>query len=132
MNPAQVPDLHNFLMRKMAWDMLPHDERALTVMEGLNLIPASTDVVEVEMRESHLRTAKLAPIGDLVSTYASMATAIFGASMMSHRTDVSPETAQVYMQMTFDMVRVASFAIIGMLMETDALRLGMNQVQHSG
>lgn len=127
-DPGPLPDLHKFLMRKMAWDMLPHDGRAPRIMEGLGLAPASADVAEIEMNESHLRTAKLAPIGELVTTYASMATAVLGSSMMSHRGDVSPETAQVYMQMTFDMIRVATFAIIGLLIETDALRLGTNQV----
>lgn len=131
-NPAEFPDLHKFLMRKMAWDMLPHDERAVQIMAGLGLTPASTDVSDVEMHESHLRTAKTAPIGELVTTYASMATAVLGASMMSHRDDVNPETAQMYMQMTFDMIRTSSFAIIGMLVETDALRLGTNQVHQHG
>jgi len=129
-DPGPMPDLHNFLMRKMAWDMLPHNDHAVEVMKGLGLFPASSDVAEIEMNESHLRSGKVAPISELVTTYASMATAILGASVMAHRDDVHPETAQVYMQMTFDMIRVAAFAIIGMLIETDALRLGTNQVKH--
>lgn len=129
-DPSTLPDLHPYLLRKIAWDILPHDDKAVGVMEALGLVPASTDVSEIEKRESQMRAAKTSSIGALVTTYASMATGVLGAATMAQRDDVTQETVQVYMQMTFDMIRVAAFAIIGMLIETDALRLGTNQVQH--
>lgn len=131
-DPNTMPDLEKFLLRKIAWDILPHDQRAVPIMDSLGLVPASADVANVEMHESHNRAAKTLPIGELVTTYSSMATAVLGASMLAHREDLNPATTQVYMQMTFDMIRVAVFAIIGMLLETDALRLGMNQVPLNG
>lgn len=122
-NPGPLPDLTKFLLRKMAWDILPHDEDAAGVMKILNLEPASADVVAIEVAESHKRVAATAPIGELVNTYASMATAVLGASVMAKAGTTDPDTTQVFMQHTFDMIRIAVFAIIGLLVEAGQLRI---------
>lgn len=115
-------DVVPFVRRKLAWDMIPHDE-VLEVLPLLNLVPSSAEGQDQEHLDSHVRTYQLESMRDLVQIYSALSAEILGVVLLpdSEEHPVTEEQHHRFDQQNFTVINTACYAILAQFVDDGLL-----------
>jgi hypothetical protein len=122
--PDGYVDMTPVVRRKIAWDMLPHDE-VIPTFEALGIVIGSHDVLTLEHQESEARQQSMMPLLPLGQVLAGIATEVFGAAYLRPVPDgeITDDMKARFNEQNFQVIRSAVFAVIGQFLESGMLRM---------
>ncbi len=116
---AEPPiDVVPSVRRKLAWDMIPHDEVA-SFLPHLGLLPSSKEGSETEHLNSHVREHNAELVRELVQVYSALTADILGTVLLpdSAECPVTEDQRKQFTQQNFTIINTAAFAMISQFLD---------------
>jgi hypothetical protein len=126
--PDGVFDETLLVKRKIAWDIIPHDEVPAT-LDALGMVVGDQDVLDLEHQESHARQSPLLPMSLFVQAFTALATDVYSTAYLRPVEDedlgaAAEEIKQRFLDQNFEIARAVVFAVLGQLVENGFLQPG--------
>lgn len=125
-------DPRPLLLKRMTWDIFPHDYGVIREVQGkLGLVPDHDEGLDVEHAASDARVNKLAPLQETLDILAEFAGEVMAQYLVLSITgktesdvEVPDEIIEAFEEQNAEVLSEGVFAIISHLMDTGILEYG--------
>lgn len=126
------PDMRALLLRKLAWDVFPHDNDIVReVQQQLGLVPSDEDGLDFEHDQSDTRINRLAPLAPALRNLSRLAAEVTGLYMIfvmeAHadaELEIPEEFLEGFTQQNTEIIFESVHSILCHLLDVGALAYG--------
>jgi hypothetical protein len=132
-NEAELsPDPRPLVLKRLAWDVFPHDYDAIREVQGrLGLVPDDDEGMDVEHAASDARVNRIAPLQETLDVLSEFAGEVLAHYMLltvsaeaGDGVEVPQEIIDVFQEQNAEVLSEGVSAIVSHLMDTGILEYG--------
>lgn len=129
MAQALTQENHPFILRKLAWDVLPCQE-VQSALPVLGLTPASPEGAEIEHRASHDRVEALAPLEQHIMVYSALCAKVSAAHALKLTLDdtTDPQILNLVLAQFAESHHIGASVVLAQLLEQGVISINLDKL----